>query len=67
MDLKSKIREIEDFPKKGVSFKDITTLLKDGEIFKYLIEKLSDQLRNLDIDIIVAPKPGIFNRCTHCI
>ncbi len=56
MDLKSKIREIEDFPKKGVSFKDITTLLKDGEIFKYLIEKLSDQLRNLDIDIIVAPE-----------
>ncbi|HZK57405.1 MAG TPA: adenine phosphoribosyltransferase [Clostridia bacterium] len=56
MDLKSKIREIEDFPKKGVSFKDITTLLKDGEVFKYLIEKLSDQLRNLDIDIIVAPE-----------
>ena len=41
MDLKSKIREIEDFPKKGVSFKDITTLLKDGEIFKYLIENLT--------------------------
>ena len=56
MDLKSKIREIKDFPKKGVSFKDITTLLKDGEVFKYLIEKLTDRLRDLDIDIIAAPE-----------
>ncbi len=56
MDLKSKIREIPDFPKKGVSFKDITTLLKDGKVFKYLIEKLSDQLRDLNIDIIAAPE-----------
>lgn len=56
MALKSKIREIEGFPKEGVSFKDITTLLKDGEVFKYLIEKLSDQLRDLNIDIIAAPE-----------
>ncbi len=56
MDLKSKIREIADFPKKGVSFKDITTLLKDGKVFKYLIDRLSDQLRDLNIDIIAAPE-----------
>ena len=56
MDLKSKIREIEGFPKKGVSFKDITTLLKDGKVFKYLIEKVSEQLKDLDIDIIAAPE-----------
>lgn len=56
MDLKSKIREIEGFPKKGVSFKDITTLLKEGEVFKHLIEKLSDQLKDLNIDIIVGPE-----------
>jgi len=56
MDLKSKIREIADFPKKGVSFKDITTLLKDGKVFKYLIDRLSDRLRDLNIDIIAAPE-----------
>ncbi len=56
MDLKYKIREIKDFPKKGVSFKDITTLLKDGEAFKYLVEELSDQLKDQNIDIIVGPE-----------
>lgn len=56
MDLKGRIREIEGFPKEGVSFKDITTLLKDGEAFKYLVEKLSDQLRDLNIDVIVGPE-----------
>ena len=34
MDFKGKIRVIEDFPKKGISFKDITTLIADGEGFK---------------------------------
>ena len=34
MDLKSKIRVIEDFPKEGISFKDITTLVGDGEGLK---------------------------------
>lgn len=56
MDLKSMIREIQDFPKEGISFKDITTLLKDGNAFKYLVDQLSDQLKDLDIDIIVGPE-----------
>lgn len=56
MDLKTMIREIEGFPKEGISFKDITTILKDGEALKYLIDKLSDQLRDLNIDVIVGPE-----------
>ncbi len=56
MDLKNRIREIKDFPKKGVSFKDITTLLKEGETLRYLIEGLSDRLKDLNIDIIAAPE-----------
>lgn len=56
MDLKSKIRVIEDFPKKGISFKDITTLLKDGEAYRYLVRELSDQLKNLNVDVIVGPE-----------
>ncbi len=42
LNLKSKIREIPDWPKKGVSFKDITTLLKDREAFLYAIDKLAE-------------------------
>ena len=34
MDFKEKIRVIEDFPKKGISFKDITTLIGDGDGLK---------------------------------
>jgi len=56
MDLKSKIREIQDFPKEGISFKDITTLMQDGEAFKYLVNELSDQLKDLNVDIIVGPE-----------
>ena len=38
MDLKSKVRVIEGFPKEGISFKDITTLISDGEAFKEAVE-----------------------------
>ena len=40
MDLKKCVRVIEDFPKEGISFKDITTLLKDGKALKYTIDKV---------------------------
>ena len=42
LDLKSKIREIEDFPIKGVSFKDITTLTKDKEAFIEAVDQMID-------------------------
>lgn len=56
MDLKSKIRNIKDFPKEGINFKDITTVLKDKEAFHYLINQMADKLRDKDIDIIVGPE-----------
>lgn len=56
MDLKQKIRVIEDFPKKGISFKDITTLLKDGEAYKYSIKSLADLIRQKDFDLIAGPE-----------
>lgn len=40
--LKSKIRDIPDFPKQGVVFKDLTTLLKDKEAFGYVIDVFAD-------------------------
>ncbi|QCX32788.1 adenine phosphoribosyltransferase [Caloramator sp. E03] len=56
MDIKQKIRVIEGFPKQGISFKDITTLLSDGEAFKYTIDKMVEQVRNKDIDVVVGPE-----------
>lgn len=56
MELKEKIRIIEGFPKKGISFKDITTLLKDGEAFKYTIDKMVEFAKDKNIDVIVGPE-----------
>jgi adenine phosphoribosyltransferase len=41
MDIKSRIRDVPDFPKKGILFRDITPLLKDPQGFKEVIEQLS--------------------------
>lgn len=56
MDLKSKIREIQDFPKKGIDFKDITTLLADPKAFSYSIDMMANSLEGLDYDFIVGPE-----------
>jgi len=56
LDLKSKIRVIEGFPMEGISFKDITTLTKDKEAYKYAIEKIVADLRERDVDYIVGPE-----------
>ena len=56
MNLESKIRNIQDFPKPGIGFKDITTLLKDGEAFKEAIDKIVENLKDKDIDYVVGPE-----------
>jgi adenine phosphoribosyltransferase len=56
MDLKERIRIIEDFPKKGISFKDITTVLKDGEAFKDVIDKIVEIVKDKEIDLVVGPE-----------
>ena len=54
MSIKSKIRTIENYPIKGVMFRDITTLLKDPEGLRDSINKLADRYKDLNIDKIVA-------------
>jgi adenine phosphoribosyltransferase len=54
MDIKSKIRVIEDYPIEGISFKDITTLLKDKEAFKKTIELMEEGLKDVEFDYIVG-------------
>lgn len=56
MDLKEKIRIVEDFPKKGISFKDITTLISDGNAFKESIDIIVNYLKDKNIDLIVGPE-----------
>jgi adenine phosphoribosyltransferase len=53
-DLKRMIREVPDFPKKGILFYDITTLLKDKVGFKKVIDALTDQIRPLKPDSILG-------------
>ncbi len=54
MDLKKYIRSIPDYPKKGILFRDITTLIKDKDAFKESIEQLSKILNELEYDKIAA-------------
>jgi adenine phosphoribosyltransferase len=49
MTLKSKIRTIPDFPKKGIMFRDITTLIKDAEGFKELTDRFVERYRDKEI------------------
>ena len=52
--IKSKIREIPDWPQKGVNFKDITPLIGDGRVFKKVIDALAKPYLNKKIDKIVG-------------
>lgn len=56
MDLKSKIRVIEDFPKEGISFKDVTTLLLDGVAYKDAIDRCLALVDPTSYDVIVGPE-----------
>ncbi len=49
MDLKKIIRDIPDFPKEGILFRDITTLLKDASAFKESIKQMADAFRSANI------------------
>ena len=54
MDIKSKIREVPDWPKSGVSFKDITPLLGDPEGFKEAIDQLAEPYLGQKINKVVG-------------
>src|SRR3990170_2106100 len=53
-DLATRIRDIPDFPKPGILFKDITTLLKDGDSFKAAVDGLMDRVGKRDVDVVVG-------------
>jgi len=52
--VKSMIRDIPDFPKPGVVFKDITTAIKDPETFRRITDYFTDKFKNAGIDYVAA-------------
>lgn len=54
MDLKQYIREIPDYPEEGINFKDITTLLKDGEAFREVVDQVSSHFEGRGITKVVS-------------
>ncbi|WP_019154646.1 adenine phosphoribosyltransferase [Robertmurraya massiliosenegalensis] len=56
MDLRKHIAIVEDWPKPGIKFKDITPLMNDGEAYHYATDQIVEYAREKDIDIIVGPE-----------
>ncbi|MBW4841573.1 MULTISPECIES: adenine phosphoribosyltransferase [Paenibacillus] len=56
MDFKEYIRVIPDFPQPGISFKDITTLLNDGAMYRKAVDELKQLVSHLKIDLIAGPE-----------
>lgn len=56
MDYKQFIRVIPDFPQPGISFKDITTLMRDGGIYRQAINDMKKMVEELKIDVIAGPE-----------
>ena len=69
--VKNKIRAVNDFPKQGIIFRDITTALKEPETLKVMIDYLCDQFKDVKIDYIAGiesrvsrVEDGLFNNIT---
>ena len=54
MNLKDYIRSIPDYPKKGILFRDITTLIKNEKAFAETIDQLIEKSKNYEFDKIAA-------------
>jgi adenine phosphoribosyltransferase len=54
MDLKKHIRSIKDYPKKGILFRDITTLIKNAEAFKYTNDMIIELAKKIKFDKVAA-------------
>ncbi len=54
MDLKQLIRQVPDFPKKGINFIDVTTVLQDPQALRYVVQQMAGYFRGKSIDVIVG-------------
>lgn len=56
MDLKKYVALVEDYPKPGIKFRDITPLMGDGEAYKYATDKVVEFAKEHKIDLVVGPE-----------
>ena len=56
MDLKNLIRDVVDFPKEGIVFKDITTILQDPKGLQASVDQFQAALSDVDFDIVIGPE-----------
>lgn len=54
MDLAQMIRDVPDFPVKGILFKDITTLIRDPKAFREAVDRMAAPYRGMEIDLVAA-------------
>jgi adenine phosphoribosyltransferase len=54
IDLKSKVREVQDFPTPGVGFKDVTPLLADPRLLRETVGRLADWVKEKDADVVLG-------------
>ena len=54
MQLEKYVRNVQDFPKPGIGFKDITTLLNDGPAFRAAIDEMADSIAGIQVDAIIG-------------
>lgn len=56
MDLRKYIEIVEDWPKPGIHFKDITPLMADGEAYRYATNQMVEYARDKEVDLVVGPE-----------
>ncbi|MGE7182725.1 adenine phosphoribosyltransferase [Peribacillus sp. NPDC006672] len=56
MDLKQYVTIVQDWPKPGIVFKDITTLMDNGAAYKYATDQIVEYARDKNIDLVVGPE-----------
>lgn len=56
MDLKEYVTIVEDWPKKGIRFKDISTIMDNGKAYKYATDQIVKYAKTIDADMIAGPE-----------
>ncbi|KZE40035.1 adenine phosphoribosyltransferase [Bhargavaea cecembensis] len=56
MDLKQYVTIVENYPKEGISFKDITTIMDNGPVYKYATDQIVEYAKKVGAEIIVGPE-----------
>lgn len=56
MNLKDAVRSINDFPEKGIIFRDITTVLNDPKALKASVDEMNNLIKDLEYDVVIGPE-----------